>query len=133
QQVDLLVYEVTDLGYMCIIDSKYKGMLYKNEVFRPLQVGDTIKGFVRKVREDGKVDLILNKPILDEINDSKEIILSKLKENDGELRFSDKSDPEDIKNFFHLSKKNFKRALGSLYKDQKIAIEEDKIRLLNGG
>lgn len=133
EEVDLLVYELTDLGYMCIINQRFKGMLYKNEVFRPLMVGDCLKGFIKKVREDGKVDLILSKPILDEIDDSKEIILLKLKENNGELRFSDKTAPEEIKAFFHLSKKNFKRGIGSLYKEQKITIEEDKIRLLNGG
>ena len=133
QEVDLMVYETTDLGHMCIINNKYKGMLYKNEVFKPLEVGDVLKGFVKKVREDEKVDLILSKPILDEMEEARETVLSKLRENNGKLNFSDKSNPEDIKNFFHLSKRNFKRALGSLYKDQIILIEEDKITLVNGG
>lgn len=129
QEVDLIVYEETDLGWMAIIDNTYKGILYKNELFKNLEVGDNLKGYIKKVREDNKVDLTLNKFGYNEVLASKEKILEKLKENNGVLNVSDESSPEVIKENFQMSKKVFKKVLGALFKEGKILLKEGKIEL----
>lgn len=126
-EVNLLIYETTDLGYMALIDEKYRGILYKNEVFKPLQVGDKLTAFVKKVREDNKIDLTLEKFGYSKVTDAKSIVWNILIQKGGEMPFSDKSSPEDIKEHFQMSKGVFKNALGALFKEQKIKLEPNKV------
>jgi len=129
QEVDLLIAERTDLGYKAIINGTHLGILYSNEIFKPIAKGDKLKGFIKKVREDGKIDLCLEKQGYKKVDPISEDILTKLKENFGFMALHDKSDPEDIRNLLGISKKTFKQAIGSLYKNKMILIEEDGIRL----
>lgn len=131
QIVDLMVYDETDLGYMVLLENQYSGMLYYNEVFEPLFIGDKRKGHIRKIREDGKIDVRLNKDGVEGIQDSKSTILKKLESSNGFLPFHDKSDSEEIKEAFQMSKKSFKKAIGGLYRDGKIVILDDGIKLNN--
>ena len=130
EEVELMVYEFTTLGIMCIINNQYSGMLYKNEVFQTLQIGDKLKGYVKNVREDdGKIDLALRKEGFDGIKDQASIIIENLKINNGFLPYNDDSTPEEIKHQFQMSKKTFKKLIGSLYKQGKIVILDNGIRL----
>lgn len=130
QEVDLLIAYATDLGFKAIINDVGTGVLYANEVFAPVKVGDKVKGFVKKVREDGKFDLSLEKQGYGKIQSVTDAIYDKLTENEGFLPLSDKSDPEDIKRILGVSKKTFKQAIGALYKENKIEIEQSGIRLV---
>jgi uncharacterized protein len=130
QKVNLLIYEFTDLGVMAIINDKYRGMLYKNEVFKKLEIGDRVEGYIKNLRdEDNKIDLSLQKQGYGEVEESKDIVMQKLIENNGELPYSDDSTPEEIKDFFQISKKTFKKIIGGLYKEGKISLTKSGIRL----
>ncbi|MCR5887198.1 S1-like domain-containing RNA-binding protein [Hymenobacter sp. J193] len=113
---DLFVAEETDLGYKVIVDGTHQGLLYHNEVFKPLRLGDVHTGYVRRVRPDGKLDLSLQKPGFDEALDVAEQLLTALRQAGGTLPLSDKSEPDDIYRRLGISKKVFKKALGTLYK-----------------
>lgn len=130
QEVNLLIYEITDLGYMALIDEKYRGIIYKNEIFKKLEVGDKVQGFIKKVREDNKIDLTLDKFGYSKVRDAKTIVWEILISKGGEMPFSDKSSPEEIKEHFQMSKGVFKEALGALFKERKIKIERDKVTAL---
>lgn len=130
QEVDLMVYDETDLGYMVIINNEFSGMLYRNEVFEPLEIGDKKRGRIRKLREDGKIDVRLNPGGIEGIDTAKEIIVQRLKAAGGFLPYHDKSDAEKIKIVFQMSKKSFKKAVGGLYKDNKVTLLENGIKLL---
>ncbi len=130
REVDLVIYDKTDIGYKAIINSLHTGILYHNEVFQPLTYGEKVKGYVRKIREDEKIDLILHKPGYGKVNMELEAILLKLKENDGFLPLTDKTSPEIIYEHFGISKKTFKQAIGALYKSKKISIQNNGIRLV---
>jgi len=129
-EVDGLVVSQTDLGYKVLVDSKYWGLLYGNEVFKTIAQGDAIKCYVRKVREDGKLDLSVRNPGEETQQGDAGEILELLKMNGGKMNVSDKSDPELIKETFGLSKKAFKKALGTLYKQKIIKIEPQSIELI---
>lgn len=131
QEVDLMLFEVTDKGVYCIVDNLYRGLIFHSDIHKPLKVGDEIKGFVKQVREDGKVDVVLD-PIgyKASVDPHSQLILDQLKDNEGSLPFNDKSDPEDINTAFGISKKAFKRAIGNLYKQKMIAISEKGITLI---
>ncbi len=129
-EVDGLVVSITDLGYKILVDSKYWGLLYSNEVFKNIERGDAIKCFVRKVREDGKLDLSVRNPGEETQQGDAGTILELLKMNDGTMNVSDKSDPELIKETFGISKKAFKKALGTLYKQKLIKIDPQAITLI---
>jgi uncharacterized protein len=131
EKVNLLIYEFTDLGVMAIINDKYRGMLYRNEVFKDLEVGSKVQGYIKKKRDDGKIDLTLQEQGYGEVSSASQIIENKLKENKGILNFSDSSSPEEIKSFFQMSKKVFKKALGGLYREGKIEIKDNHIRLIS--
>lgn len=131
QEVDLLVYSKTDLGYSAIINSAHWGILYNNEVFRELRIGEKVKGYIKKIRDDEKIDLILHKPGYEKIDGISESILKRLKQSDGYLSLTDKSEPETIHFYLGISKKVFKKAIGSLYKARLISIDDDGIRLVN--
>lgn len=130
QQVDLIIYARTDLGYKAIVDNQYVGFLYENEVFKQLNYADQIKGYIAKVRTDGKLDLNLQKQGHQAGLDIVPLLLEKLESDGGFLPITDKTDSEVIYKMFGVSKKKFKIALGNLYKQRVIAIEEKGIRLL---
>jgi hypothetical protein len=129
EEVMLLVEEFTDLGVKVIIDGRCEGLLYKSHVFRELTVGEQLEGYIKKIREDNKIDVTLRKGGLDDIKDARETILKNLNEHDGFLPLSDKSTPEMIKEKLQMSKKLFKKAIGGLYKDEVIEIKQDGIYL----
>lgn len=126
-EVNLLVQRETELGFVMIINNTHTGLLHGNEVYRPLQVGDTLKGFIKTIRDDNKIDVVLDRPGYGRIGAEEEKILRLLKENKGFLPYHDKSDPEDIYKFFGMSKKAFKITLGSLYRQKKITLEKNGI------
>ncbi|HAM97481.1 MAG TPA: GntR family transcriptional regulator [Marinilabiliales bacterium] len=127
QEVDLLISNQSEIGYVAIINHTHSGMLYKNEVFQPLKRGQKLKGFIKKVRPDDKIDLTLQKPGYDKIGTMAENIRKLLIKHKGTLPYGDKSSPEEIYGFFQMSKKDFKKAIGLLYKQKKILIEENQI------
>lgn len=131
QKVDLLVFEKTDLGYNVIINHKYKGLVYENEIFRRLAWGDITEGFIKAIREDGKIDVSLQ-PIgfLLARDENSKIILEKLQSSAGILHLSDASDPIEIQEQLSMSKKAFKKAIGGLYKEGVIKISEQAIELV---
>lgn len=129
QEVQIAVWNRTDLGFKAIINQKYLGMLYHNEIFQPIAEGDMLSAYVQKLREDGKIDLRLQRSGYVMIDNHAQAILDKLKENDGYLPYHDKSDAEEITETFHMSKKNFKKGIGSLFKQKLISIEEKGIRM----
>lgn len=128
-EVDLLIGEESDIGYQVIINDFYIGLLFFNKIFRPLSKGDKVKGFIEKIRDDDKIDVSLQKKGYIQVVDSQGLLLKKLKENNGILYLTDKSDPELIIQELLMSKKVFKKCLGALYKQRKIKIEEDRIVL----
>lgn len=128
--VDLVVYQKTDIGYKVIINNLHTGVLHYNEVFRELQIGDKEKGFIKTIREDNKIDVSLGERGYKKVEGEAEKILRLLRENDGYLPYHDKSDPDDIYEFFGMSKKTFKMTLGALYKQQKIELTKTGIKLV---
>jgi len=129
EEVDLIIVNETDLGYNAIIDNSHFGILYKNEVFQPLNPGDKIQGYIKKIRTDGKIDLRLDKIGYEKITSFVDRIIVELQKNNGFLPLTDKSSPDEIYKTFKISKKNFKAAIGALYKKRFISLEEDGIRL----
>jgi predicted RNA-binding protein (virulence factor B family) len=130
EEVDLIITDETDLGYKAVVNLEHWGMLYKNQVYKPLSKGDRLKGYVNKVRDDEKIDLLLEKPGYEKVDAISEKILNELKETRGFMAVSDKSSPEMIKAMFGISKKNFKKAIGGLYRKRLISFESDGIRLV---
>ena len=129
QSVELLIGDRTDIGYRAVINNSREGLLYKTEVFQTLRKGQHIAGFIKKVRDDGKVDLCLQRPGAEKVDDVAEKIIDKLKAQGGSIALDDKSPPEVIYRLFGASKKTFKKAIGSLYKKRRILIESSGIRL----
>jgi len=130
EEVDLLVCARTDLGFKAIINHAYWGLLYQNEIFQPLDVGQKLKGFVKKVRDDGKIDLCLAEPGGKGVDELAKQIIEFLKKQGGSILVSDKSPPALIYELFGASKKTFKKALGALYKRKLIVIQNDSIKLI---
>jgi predicted RNA-binding protein (virulence factor B family) len=114
-----------------IINGKHTGLLHSNEMYREVHVGGRLKGYIKTIRADNKIDVVLNKPGYSRIEGEAEKILRLLKENKGFLPYHDKSDPEDIYSFFGMSKKAFKMTIGALYKQRKIDLRENGIALVN--
>ncbi len=130
-EVSLVVWQKTDLGYTVIVDHIHKGLVFENEIFQDLNVGEKLKGYVKKVREDNKIDISLQAIGYLKFNDANsQVIFSALVENQGFLPLTDKSSPEAIYSQFGISKKAFKKSIGALYKQKKILIETSGIRLL---
>jgi uncharacterized protein len=130
QEVDLLIYQDTDLGYKAIINNKYKGLVYRNEIFSDVEVGSSTKGYVKTIREDQKIDLSLQKVGFAALGEFAEQIMQVLKESNGILLLHDKSTPEEIYAKVKMSKKNFKKAVGILYKQRLIVIGDEDIKLV---
>lgn len=133
QSVELVIGDRTEIGYKALINNSQEGMLYKNEVFQTLRKGQHIKGFIKKVREDGKIDLCLQKPGHEKVEEVSERIIDILKARGGFIYVTDKSAPETIYGMFGVSKKTFKKAIGALYKKRLILIESNGIRLITKG
>lgn len=128
-EVVALVYEKTPLGYNAIVESQWKGLIYSAEAGRPLKIGEKLRVFVRELRPEGKIDLALNQSGYNRVAPLCDLIIEALRDNGGKLAFSDKSDPELIRDAFDVSKKAFKQALGTLYKERKIRFESPGIVL----
>lgn len=131
-KVSLIIGRPTNLGINVFIgDDQVDGLLYHNEIFQPLELGQVIDGYIKNIREDGKIDVSL-KPqgFQNVIDENIDIILAKLKQYKGHLKLTDKSEPDEIKEKLNMSKKAFKSAVGQLYKRKKITIEEDGIYLV---
>ncbi|WP_340112867.1 CvfB family protein [Maribellus mangrovi] len=130
QEVKVIITEKTDIGYKVIINREHSGILYKNQVFREIHAGMETTAYISKVRNDEKIDVILDKPGYKKVDPVTGDILEKLKANNGFMAVSDKSSPEMIKALFGISKKTFKQAVGALYKKRLIAFDSDGIRLI---
>ncbi len=131
REVKLLICNQTDIGHKAIINSSHWGVLHYNDVFQPLKKGQKTKGFIKKVRDDNKIDLCLHKPGYEKVDDVTETILTVLKEQGGFISVTDKSSPEVIYKLFGVSKKTYKKAIGAIYKKRLITIENNGIRLKN--
>lgn len=129
QEVEVLVWQRTELGYKVIVENKFSGMLYHNEIFQPLEVGVRLTAFIKQVRPDGKIDLVLQKAGARKVDDFSEVLWQYIKDNDGFTPLNDKTDAEVIYHTFGVSKKTFKKAVGDLYKKRRIVLEEDGIHL----
>jgi len=130
QEVNLMVYNETELGYNVIVDKKYAGLVYKNELPRPLQYGQKLIGYIKPIRADGKIDISLTPIGHQSIEPNAEKIFNRLKDAGGFLPFHDKSESDSIRMTFGISKKLFKKSIGTLYKKKLIRIEGDGIYLL---
>ena len=128
-RVEIFIHQRTELGFKVIVDNAHWGMIYNSEMFRPVRSGEYTYGFVNKIREDNRIDVMLEKSSAKLVDSSEEAILQKLNEHGGYLPYSDKSSPEDIMRVFGISKKVFKKAIGGLYRQHIILIEEDGIRV----
>lgn len=129
-EVKLLITESSDLGYSAIINQRYMGLLYRNEVFEELKPGDQKRGWVKKIREGNKIDLSLQVIGFKHILDLKDSLMIELEECGGQIPLGDKSSPEDIYNRLKISKKAFKKAAGSLYKERLVEISDFEIKLV---
>jgi len=129
-EVDLIVSHPSDIGMNVIINKKHLGLIFKDEIFQDLSIGDRLKGYIKKIRPDNKIDVVLGQIGYRNIEPNADAILVELRDNSGYLNLTDKSNPEDIKTILQMSKKSFKKAVGSLYKQQLIEIKEDGIYLI---
>lgn len=130
QQVDLIVHTITTIGLMAVVDNRYYGTMYLNETYQKLFIGDTCKGYIMRIREDGKIYLSMKKPGHSSIPKSAEVILYRLNKSGGFIPCHDKSSPEKIQKSFSMSKKEFKRAVGNLYKKRLIELKDNGIGLV---
>jgi predicted RNA-binding protein (virulence factor B family) len=129
-KVNLLVWQKTDMGYNVIIENLHRGLIYENEIFTDLRIGEKLEGFVKKVRDDGKIDVALQAAGYQKTSDANsQLILESLLKSGGFLPLSDKSSPEEIYSRFGISKNAFKKSIGALYKQQMITLEKEGIRL----
>ena len=130
EKVDLLICNQTELGYNAIINNTHWGLLYKEEVFQDLKYGQRIEGFIKKVREDDRIDLSLQIQGYQKMDNLEEKIIAQIKKEGGVSNLTDKSTPDIISKLFGVSKKKYKMALGSLYKSKRIIVEDDAIRII---
>ena len=128
--VDLLIYSETPLGFNAIVNNMFSGLIYKNEIYETIRIGDRVKGFVSRVREDNKIDLRLQKSGFELVDDVKWRILKMMKDEKGFLSLSDNSSPEEIKAKLAISKKAFKKAIGALYKERLIKLTDKGVVLV---
>ena len=130
EEVEVMTWQRTDLGYKVIVDNQYSGLVYQKEIFQQLEPGMKLTAYVRQVREDGKIDLSLQKDGMAKVGDFSSVLLDYIKNHDGFTPLNDKSAAEDIYEAFGVSKKTFKKAVGDLYKRRLILLVEDGIRLV---
>lgn len=132
EKVSLLVWQKTDLGFKVIVDNRYAGLVYRDQIFKYIHTGDRIDGFVDQVREDGKLDIMLQPSGKQQTENFAAVLLDYIKSHGGSCPFGDKSDADDIKKMFQVSKKVFKKAIGDLYKQRLITVEPTKLTLVEG-
>lgn len=130
EQVNIIVIRRATQGYNVIVEGTHWGMIYHDQIFQPISIGDKLKGYVLTLREDDKVDIILQKPGAEKVGTLAEQIIAKLEQGDGFIDVSDKSDALAIQAMFGVSKKTYKKALGQLYKNRKILLEKNGVRLV---
>lgn len=130
EEVNILIWQKTDLGFKAIIENMYSGLLYDSEIFQTLHTGDTLKAYIKQVREDGKIDLILQKPGFEKVDDFSKTLYRYIADHGGRIGLNDKSLAEEIYDVFGVSKKTFKKAVGDLYKKRLILLHEDGIELV---
>jgi len=130
QAVDLLIAGRTDLGYKAVINDQYLGLIFRDDAFRPLKVGERLPGFIKGIRSDGKIDLVISQGTLQGDHDLGEKIIENLRASGGVSTLTDKSDPDEIYRAFKVSKKKYKQALGSLYRSKRILLSAEKIQLV---
>lgn len=128
-EVNLRIWDNHELGYKVVIDDEYAGMIYHNQLFEALEIGQLKKGYVNEIRDNGKIDVLLSKPGAASIGDDAQLLLGKLSDSEGFIQLNDRSKPEEIKKELKMSKKAFKRAIGSLYKQRLIEITDNGIKL----
>ena len=131
QAVSLLIAGRTELGYKAVIDNRYLGLIFRGDAFRPLKIGERLGGFIKSIRPDGKIDLLISQATLQGDHALGEDIIRHLKTSGGVSLLTDKSDPDDIYRTFKVSKKKYKQALGTLYKSKRILLAPDKITLIS--
>jgi predicted RNA-binding protein (virulence factor B family) len=129
-EVEILVTHLTEKGANVIVNGNHKGLIYIEDIFEDIRTGDRIKAYVKKIRQDNKIDIVLQKPGYKSIEPNANFIREELEAAGGFLPLHDKSDPEEIKNQLGMSKKSFKKAIGTLYKDKQIVIKDDGIELI---
>jgi len=129
-EVDIIVSHPSEIGMNVIVNKKHRGLIFNEDIFKDLSVGDKLKGIVKKIRPDNKLDISLGQIGYRNIEPNAEAVLNELEDNSGYLQLTDKSSPEHIKETLQMSKKSFKKAIGSLYKQRLIIIEDDGIRLI---
>lgn len=129
EEVDVLIARKSDLGYNVIVNNTHWGLIYQNEIFQPIKIGQKLKGYIKEVREDDKIDVSLQPAGYEKIDGLSKMILDKIRDNGGVLDISDKSAPEEIYTLFGCSKKNYKKAIGALFKKGFIEIDASEIRL----
>ena len=129
EEVEVLIARKSDLGYNVIVNNMHWGLIYNNEIFQPLKIGQKMKGYIKEVREDEKIDVTLQLPGYAKIEGLAGMVLEKLKDYGGILDLSDKSEPEEIYKVFGCSTKNYKKALGTLLKQRLIEIGDSEVRL----
>jgi predicted RNA-binding protein (virulence factor B family) len=129
---DITIFRRTEIGYVVIINHLHTGILHFSEVFRDIRVGDSFRGFIKKVYPDNKIDVVVGKPGYQRVEEELQKILDLLEANNGYLPYNDKSDPNDIYSFFGMSKKTFKMSTGSLYKQRRITFTKTGIKLAEG-
>lgn len=130
EEVDLLVASESPIGYRVVVNNRHWGMLYRNQLFRPVAVGDRLTGYVSRITEDHRIDVNLHRQGVAQVRDAADTLRSLLRENDGRLPLGDESSPEEIAARTQLSKKSFKRALGMLLKSGEVEASEREIRLV---
>ena len=133
EEVELCVFDETDLGYKVIVNREHWGLIYRNEVFRPIKTGEILRGFVKKIRSENQLDIALQKQGFEGVQDESKKLMSVLREHKGFLPLNDKSSPEEVYQVLKMSKKTFKKAAGTLYKQQLILIGEKGISIVNDG
>jgi len=131
QEVEIILIAKTPLGFKCVVEGKYQGLIYHSEIFQNIVLGESKTAYIKTIRKDGKIDLTLQKPGLKKSGGSSETVMKLLKENNGSLPYNYKSDPELIRNFFGLSKKDFKRSLTTLVDSEKIIVKDTGIYIKN--
>ncbi len=130
EEVSILVTRMADIGWDVIINNKHKGLIYESDVFKSLNIGDQLKGYVKNIRPDNKIDISLQPIGLDALEPAAMQIIAYLNERDGFMELCDKSSPEEIKDLLQMSKKTFKKALGTLYKNKQVDLRPDGVYLL---
>jgi predicted RNA-binding protein (virulence factor B family) len=129
QEVNLLITNESDLGVNVIINNTYSGMIFRNQIYKDIMIGDHMKGFIEQVRSDGKIDVSLRKKGMKNLEAGAQIILNELRASNGFIALTDKSTPEEIQSILQMSKKNFKKSLGILYRNKQVLLKKEGVLL----